>query len=146
MDRELTKEELEMLYRRYGAGNGKRVHPIELLYFIEKGIVEGNFDRIFEEYKRKDKFAEEKFNLFSFLRQRGYISKPLEGCYLLGYRKGFRPGEDRSAYLIKICKGDEVKELIEDLAKATAMRKELVYAVRTKDGYRFIKVTNTRFD
>jgi tRNA splicing endonuclease len=146
MNHKLEREELEKLYRRYGAGNGKELHPIELLYFIKKGIIEGNFDEVFHEYSKKDEFAEKKFDLFSFLRQRGYISKPLEGSYLLGYRKGFRPGEDRSTFLIKICDDEDIKELIEDLAKATSMRKELIYAIKTKDGYKFIKIANTRFD
>ncbi len=143
----MEKEEmLQFLYRRYGAGDGKEIHPIELAYFVKKGIVPGDVEVLLRQAEERDPLAREKFALYSFLRQRGYISRILEGPFLLGYRKGYRPGEDRSTYLIKVVSEENTGALLEDLKKATEMRKELVYAVKTKEGYRFIKLTNTHFE
>jgi tRNA splicing endonuclease len=141
----LPKEDAERLYRRFGAGDGERVHVIELRYFAERGILDVPYEEAFEQFKREDEFAEEKYAVFKFLRSRGYITKVLEGPFLLGYRKGFRPGEDRSSYLIKIVRGviDE-DTLKQDVAKAVSMRKELIYCFINHE-VRFFRVESKRF-
>lgn len=150
---ELDEKISEFLYRRYGAGSevdGKILfHPFELLYFLERKKI--NLDRTIESQLRdilKDKEMEQKFKVFAFLRSRGYIVKPTfsDQNWFRVFRKGFRPGEDRSQYLLKVIDKINLNSLGEDLKTAGEMRKELIYAIFNKEEINFIKVSKTVFE
>jgi len=72
------------------------------------------------------------YEVYKDLRRKGYIVRPSpEEKILRVYRKGYRPEEDRTLYLLRIVEpGEEIgkAQLMEDLRKAGSMKKELVYA------------------
>lgn len=154
----LPESKVEELFRRHGAGvfeDGKiKIHPLEALYFIERGLLSlehETFDSLFSKIKKEDKLAEEKYMVLRHLRRNGYIVRPsfTSERWLRVYRKGFRPGEDRTQYLIKIVeKGwkPEVDEMLADVKKAAEVRKELIYAYVEKGKPTFLKLARTSFD
>ncbi|MEW6528485.1 MAG: hypothetical protein AB1391_01205 [Candidatus Micrarchaeota archaeon] len=145
------------LFRRYGAGimeNEKiKIHPIEALYFIERGkltLENETFDSLLAKIKNEDALAEEKYAVLKHLRQNGYILRVsfLNEPWMRVYRKGFRPGEDRTQYLLKIVSNTwhpKLKELIDDIKKAAQVRKELIYVLVQKEKPSFFKVTKFSF-
>ncbi len=148
---DLDNEVLERLYRLYGAGDGKAIHPIELKYFIEKNVVKYPVEKV-DELIAQDEHGQDKYALYKYLRYAGYISKVMPGPYLLVYRKGFRPGEDRSTYVVRIIKKQDARspcilDLFRDIKKVGEMRKQLVYAYLDEEkGPIFIKINHTKFD
>lgn len=152
---EIPAEKAEELFRRHGAGvleGGKiRIHPLEALYFIEKGKLElkgENFDSLFRKIKEEDNLAAEKYAVLKSLRQNGYIVRPsfAHEPWMRIYRKGFRPGEDRARFLLKVVRGQGEMDLLSDVRKAAEVRKELVYAVFEKGKIIFLKAGRTSFD
>jgi tRNA splicing endonuclease len=94
---------------------------LELYYAIEKGYVSGE----------KPKIDEKKYLVFKDLREKSYIVSFSEANdYFRVYRKGFRRGEDRTLYLLKVIDSDKIglNGLGDDLAEAGKMRKDLIYA------------------
>ncbi len=154
----LSDSVAQKLFRTYGAGieeEGKiQIHPLEALYFLERGKLqlEGEtFDSLSEKIKKEDKLAEEKYAVLKFLRQNGYITKPsfADEPWMRVYRKGFRPGEDRTHYLLKIVgKGwhPEMGEIVADMKRAAEVRKEAVYALVQNGKPLFFKIMRTSFD
>lgn len=148
----------EELFRIYGAGtqeDGKIViDPLEALYFIEKKklAIDGEtFDSIFAKARAEDALAEEKYAVLKQLRQNGYILRLsfADEPWVRVYRKGFRPGEDRTQYLLKIVKQGwhpKLEELVEDMKRAAEVRKELVYAIASGGKVQFFKTSRTSFD
>ncbi|VVB98373.1 tRNA-splicing endonuclease [uncultured archaeon] len=146
------------LFRKYGAGveeGGKvKLHPLEALYFIERGKLklEGEtFDSLMAKVAKEDKLAGEKYAILKHLRQNGYILRPsfADEPWLRVYRKGFRPGEDRTQYLLKVVEAGwqpPVEELMADMKKAAEVRKELVYAIVQNGKPLFFKTVRTSFD
>lgn len=154
----LSRKDAENLFRNYGADikqDGKpKIHPIEALYFIERGklkIKNKTFDSLKKEIKEQEVLGEEKYLVLKHLRQRGYILRFSFSSdeWLRIYSKGFRPGEDRTRYLLKIIKPDwkpKLNELLEDIEKAGKLRKELVYVfVKAKEPV-FLKLSKTAFN
>ncbi len=146
------------LFRKYGAGieeNTKiKIHPLEALYFLERGkltLENETFDSLFAKAKNEDTLAEEKYIILKHLRQNGYILRLsfTNEQWMRIYRKGFRPGEDRTQYLLKIVRYNwhpKLEELIDDMKKAAEVRKELVYAIVQKEKPTFFKIARTNFD
>lgn len=158
LDLGLGDSELEELFRKYGAGvkgeDGKiSIHPIEALYMLGRGRLEiagESFDSLFAKIRAEDKLADEKYAVFSELRKNGYIARlPFSGePWIRIYRKGFRPGEDRTQFLAKIVRDGQLSlaGMVEDIRKAAEVRKELVYAVVREGRVTFIKLGRTSFD
>ncbi len=155
---ELPRAEAENLYRNYGLGveeGGKIIaHPLEVLYFMEKGKLklEGeDFRSLMEKAKAEDPLAEEKYAVLKQLRRNGYITRQSFTAepWMRVYRKGFRPGEDRTQYLLKVVQqgwAASVGELEADMKKAAEVRKELVYAIPKEGKIVFFKTVRTSFD
>ena len=146
------------LFRKYGAGeeeNGKvKIHPLEALYFMERGklALEGEtFASLLAKLKKEDGLAGEKYSILKHLRQNGYILRPSYAAedWLRVYRKGFRPGEDRTQFLLRVVEigwQPKLQELAADLKKAAEVRKELVYAYVENGKAQFFKTVRTSFD
>ncbi len=154
----ISDSEAGELFRKYGAGTeqgGKiRIHPLEALYFIERNRLElkdETFASLMEKIKKEDALAGEKYAILRHLRQNGYITRPSFAGepWLRVYRKGFRPGEDRAQYLLKIVKkgwSPGLEELLEDMKTAAEARKELVYALARDEKPLFFRIGRTSFD
>lgn len=155
---EIPESEAEGLFRRQGIGveeGGKiKIHPLEALYLIESGklkIENETFESLMGKTKKEDALAGEKYAILKHLRLRGYIVRPsfADEPWMRLYRKGFRPGEDRTQWLLKTVKGEwnpELGEILEDMKKAADVRKELVYAFVRGGNPVFFKVMRTSFD
>lgn len=95
---------------------------LELFYAIEKGHISGE----------KPEIDEKKYIVFKDLREKSYIVGFSEANdYFRVYRKGYRRGEDRTLWLLRVLDSDRIglDDLGKDLAEAGKMRKDLVYAV-----------------
>ena len=124
--------------RSLGAGveeaDETKLSLLEAAYFADRGVIEFDKDKILEKLAKKDKLCKEHYYLVKYLRDRGYIVRPsLDGTdYLRLHRKGYRPGEDKTYYLIKTvpkgwtCSKDE---LLPSLELAGRLRKELTIAI-----------------
>ncbi|MFA5049951.1 MAG: hypothetical protein WC501_03000 [Candidatus Micrarchaeia archaeon] len=124
------------------------------------GTVTKNGDTIFNEYElrycfekgyinKKTKFTgnEDIYAVFKNLRQNGIISRMNKDIELIRvYQKGYRPGEDRTKYLMKVFGKKDIIER-EDLAKflqiSKKMRKELIFAFVCKNEIEYIKISHT---
>ncbi|MFH1393428.1 MAG: hypothetical protein ABII71_02605 [Candidatus Micrarchaeota archaeon] len=107
---------------------------LEAAFFAGIGVLPMKKDELLKAAGKIDKLAEEKYFVIKYLRERGYIVRPsLDGSqYLRLHRKGFRPGEDRTYYLIEVVRKDWKAEpdlLFASLEFAGRLRKELVIAV-----------------
>lgn len=153
----IPENEAQELFRKYGAGfeeNGKiKIHPIEALYFIERGKLNlsETFSSLMEKIKKQDELAEEKYTVLKYLRQNGYIARiSFAGePWIRVYRKGFRPGEDRTQYLLRVVHNNQYpkfEELFLDMEKARGIRKELVYAIIQYGKPVFVKCGRTSFE
>ena len=131
----------EELYRLYGAGDGKKLDPIEEFYFFEKGKIEKEKEEIIKKLEKISNYKEI-YMVYKYLRDRGYISKYVDG-FLKVYRKGFRPGEDRTTYILKV--NPDLNKLKDDLKIAGRLRKQLIYAF-VNNGIEFLKITRTNFE
>ncbi|MFH0738176.1 MAG: hypothetical protein V1827_06030 [Candidatus Micrarchaeota archaeon] len=143
--------------RSLGAGveeaDETKITFLEAAYFAQKGVLPMDKDDLLKKAKKKDKMADEKFFVMKHLRDRGYIVRPsLDGTpFLRLHRKGFRPGEDKTYYLIEVVT-DKWKAAIEDLMPsletAGRLRKELAIAIVKKGEEKplFIKFGRMNFD
>ena len=130
------KERLENL----GFGIEKKgeliLNPYETRYCKEKGYLES---------KEKFKGNESIYRVFKELREHGIIIRFSKDSELIRvYQKGFRPGEDRTKYLMKVVEKkfpskEELKELIISSKK---MRKELVIAL-VEERISYLKINST---
>lgn len=153
----ISGPEAETLFRIYGAGayeDGKlAVHPLEALYFMERGKLKleaETFQSLMEKISKEDDLAQEKYAVLKELRQNGYIMRPsFSKDPMRIYRKGFRPGEDRTQYILKVVKKDSQHStdgLATDMKTAAGLRKELVYAYVDKGKPVFFKIARTSFE
>ncbi len=124
--------------RSLGAGveeaDETKIALLEAAYFAERGVLPMDKDEILNAAKKKDKLAEEKFFAIKYLRDRGYIVRPsLDGTpYLRLHRKGYRPGEDKTYYLLSVVKKNwsaTTEDLMPMLEAASRLRKELAITV-----------------
>lgn len=140
--------------RSLGAGveeaDETRVALLEAAYFADRGVLPVEKEKLLKRALGKDKLAREKFTVIKQLRDAGYIVRPsLDGTrYLRLHRKGMRPGEDKTYYLIDVVgKGWKagVASLQESMEAAGRLRKELAVAVVDGDKCTFIKFARMNF-
>jgi len=122
--------------RSLGAGvedaDETKITYLEAAYFADKGVLPSDRDELLAHVK--EELPEEKYHVIRYLRDRAYIVRPsLDGTgFLRLHRKGYRPGEDKTYYLIKVVqKGwkadpDELSRMLETAGR---LRKELAIAV-----------------
>lgn len=134
----IRQKPLILKLRSLGAGveeaDETRIALLEAAYFADRGVLPLKKDDLLRRASGKDPLAKEKFTVIKHLRDAGYIVRPsLDGTrYLRLHRKGLRPGEDKTYYLIDVVgKGWKAgpESLRESLEAAGRLRKELVVAV-----------------
>jgi tRNA splicing endonuclease len=111
---------------------------LELYYAIEKGHVSGE----------KPKIEPKRYLVFKDLRDKSYIVSFSEANgYFRVYRKGFRRGEDRTLWLLRVLDSDKIglDGLGKDLAEAGKMRKDLVYAFVENDKVFYLSISRKQF-
>ncbi len=139
----MEKEKIEKL-KNLGFGNLENeimhFNQYELRYCFEKKYIEE---------KQGFNGNENIYKVFKELRQNGIITRIGKDNELLRvYQKGYRPGEDRTKYLMKVFgKNEKIqKEDITQLLKISKkMRKELVFALVEKEKIEYIKIGYTAF-
>ena len=153
----IRQKPLILKLRSLGAGveeaDETRITYLEAAYFAERGVLPLDKEDLLERAAKKDRLAREKFHVIRYLRERGYIVRPsLDGTdYLRLHRKGFRPGEDKTYYLIEVVpKGWQISPegLMPSLETAGRLRKELAIAVVDMAAEKpfFIKFGRMNFD
>lgn len=128
-----------------------RITFLEAAFFSERRVIPVEFEKLMKLAKKKDKLAEKRYAVLKYLREQGYITKPSldNSPYLRLYRKGFRPGEDRTYSLIYVVDDKweaDAKELGEMVGTAGKLRKECIIAVAGKEGPKFLKLGRTNFE
>jgi len=143
--------------RSLGAGveeeEETKITFLEAAYFAERGVLPEDKDELIKKAAKKDKLAKEKYFVLKYLRDLGYIVRPsLDGTkFLRLHRKGYRPGEDKTYYLIEVVTEDwkaSPESLLPSLETAGRLRKELAIAIvgKDKDKPLFIKFGRMNFD
>ncbi|VVC04884.1 tRNA-splicing endonuclease [Candidatus Bilamarchaeum dharawalense] len=152
----LTEKSLILKLRSLGAGieegDETKITFLEAAYFAERGVLPISKDELLELASRTDKLYKEKFLVIKYLRDHGYIVRPsLDGTpYLRLHRKGYRPGEDKTYYLIEVVKKDwtaSSDSLAAPLETAGKLRKELAIAIVGDDKEpKFLKFARLNFE
>ncbi len=153
----IREKPLILKLRSLGAGveeaDETRISYLEAAYFSERGVLPVDKGKLLEKALEKDPLAREKYHVIRYLRERGYIVRPsLDGTpFLRLHRKGFRPGEDKTYYLIEVAgKGWQcsMEALLPSLEAAGRLRKELAVAIVDieKEKPVFIKFGRMNFD
>ena len=146
---------LILLLRNIGAaveeGKEAKIPLIEAVYFAEKRKLPFTKEEILEIALKSDPLAAQKYIVIDYLRSRGYITRvSLDTTeFLRLHRKGFRPGEDRTYYLVKVVPEEwapKPREIDAALDFAGKLRKELVIAVVKGNRPRFIKLGRANFE
>jgi len=146
---------LILLLRNIGAaveeGAEARIPLIEAAYFADKKKLPFTKEEILALASKTDPLANEKYIVIDYLRSRGYITRvSLDTTeFLRLHRKGFRPGEDRTYYLVKVVPEGwkpGLKEIESALDFAGRLRKELVVAAVRDGRPRFIKLGRANFE
>ncbi len=131
--------------------NELKLPLLEALYFTEKGVLKENFEDLMERVKKTDKLAEERYAILKYLRNNGYITRvSLDTTeFFRVYQKGFRPGEDRTKYVLKVVPDDwhpKLDEITKALEFSGNVRKELIFAYTDGKKINFVKIGRTNFD
>lgn len=143
--------------RSLGAGveeaDETKITLLEAAYFAERGVLPMEKEMILEHAAKDDGLCMERYHVIKFLRDRGYIVRPsLDGTpYLRLHRKGYRPGEDKTYYLIHVVPKDwncSPGGLLPLLETAGKLRKELAIAISDPEREKplFIKFGRMNFD
>lgn len=132
-------------------GEENKISFLEAAFFAERRVIPLEFEEVMKLAKKKDKLAEKQYAVLKYLREQGYITKPsLDGSpYLRLYRKGFRPGEDRTYALIHVVDDKwkaDAKELMEMVGFAGKLRKECIVAVVDGEEPKFLKLGRTNYE
>jgi tRNA splicing endonuclease len=134
----IRQKPLILKLRSLGAGvedeEETKITYLEAAYFADRKVLPLDKEELLKRAGKKDKMAAEKYATIKYLRDRGYIVRPsLDGTpYLRLHRKGYRPGEDKTYYLIHVVKSDwkaSSESLVEPLEAASRLRKELAIAI-----------------
>jgi tRNA splicing endonuclease len=153
----ITDKPLILKLRSLGAGveeaDETKITLLEAAYFADRGVLPMDKEKIFLEAAKTDPLYKERFFVIKYLRDRGYIVRPsLDGTpYLRLHRKGYRPGEDKTYYLIQVVPKDwsaTTEALMPHLITAGKLRKELTMAVvdLALEKPFFIKFARLNFD
>lgn len=134
-------------------GEETRITFLEAAYFADRKVLPLEKETLLSKAAILDPLANEKYYVIKYLRDRGYIVRPsLDGTgYLRLHRKGYRPGEDKTYYLIEVVpKGWFMKQdtIFASLDTAGRLRKELVVAIADTDAEKplFIKFGRATFE
>ena len=153
----LKEKPLILKMRSLGAGveegEETKITILEAAYFADRGVLPMDKDKLLDEACKSDRLAKEKYIVIKYLRDRGYIVRPsLDGTpYLRLHRKGFRPGEDKTYYLIEVVPKEwkcSTETLLPSLDMAGKLRKELAIAIVNPDQEKpfFIKFGRVNFE
>jgi tRNA splicing endonuclease len=132
----IKDRQLILKLRSLGAGveeaDETKITYLEAAYFADRGVLPAEKEKLLGHVKEEN--AEEKYFVIKYLRDRGYIVRPsLDGTgFLRLHRKGYRPGEDKTYYLLQVVpKGWRcgTESLMPALEAAGRLRKELAIAV-----------------
>lgn len=151
----IKDRQLILKLRSLGAGveegDETKITYLEAAYFADRGVLPADKDELLKH--AKEEHAEEKYAVIKYLRDRGYIVRPsLDGTgYLRLHRKGYRPGEDKTYYLLTVVpKGWSCssESLLPSLETAGKLRKELAIAVvdQAHEKPLFIKFARMTFE
>lgn len=143
--------------RSLGAGveeaDETKISLLEAAYFADRGVLPMEKEKIMEKIAETDPLYREKYFVIKYLRDRGYIVRPsLDSTdYLRLHRKGYRPGEDKTYYLIEVVPKEwkaTPETLMPSLELAGRLRKELAIAVVDLEREKplFIKFGRMTFD
>jgi len=153
----LRQKPLILKLRSLGAGveeaEETRITYLEAAYFAERGVIPLGRDGLLDAAEKRDPSARIKYSVLRYLRERGYVVRPsLDGTpYLRLHRKGVRPGEDKTYYLIEVVPEGwkaGMDSLLPSLEAAGRLRKELAIAVAGEGGRKpqFIKFSRMNFE
>ena len=153
----IRDRQLILKLRSLGAGveeaDETKVALLEAAYFADRGVLPMDKEALLAQAAKKDKLCREKYAVIKYLRDRGYIVRPsLDGTpYLRLHRKGYRPGEDKTYYLIDVVPKDwtcSPEALMPPLETAGRLRKELAIAIvdPAQDKPFFIKFGRMNFE
>ncbi|MCI0503730.1 hypothetical protein L0Y65_03395 [Candidatus Micrarchaeota archaeon] len=153
----IRQKPLILKLRSLGAGveegDETRITYLEAAYFAERKVLDLDKEDLLSRALVKDGLAREKYHCIRYLRERGYIVRPsLDGTgYLRLHRKGLRPGEDKTYYLIEVVPTSwqiSPGGLMPSLETAGRLRKELAIAVvdLAQERPLFIKFGRMNFD
>ncbi len=153
----IKDKQLILKLRSLGAGveeaEETKISLLEAAYFAERGVIPMEKEKILGQAAKTDKLYQERYFVIKYLRDRGYIVRPsLDGTkFLRLHRKGHRPGEDKTYYLIDVVPKDwssSTETLLPSLEVAGRLRKELAIAVvdLSKEKPLFIKFSRMNFE
>ena len=124
------------------------LHPILAEYLAEKqAIPKGKYLAMV----KSDKLAKDKLTVIQHLWSKGYASRfSLEGDdYSRVYRKGVRPGDDRTLYLLKVIPKNwktSLEDLLAHIEISSKLRKELVFVFVTGEKIQFLGLSRRTFE
>jgi tRNA splicing endonuclease len=153
----IKQKPLILKLRSLGAGveetDETKITYLEAAYFAERGVLPLKKDDLLSHISKNDPLYLEKYFVIKYLRDRGYIIRPsLDSTqYLRLHRKGYRPGEDKTYYLIIVLQKNlklGLNELLPYLETAGRLRKELAIAFvdLKEDQPTFIKFGKMNFE
>ncbi|MFH1520070.1 MAG: hypothetical protein ABID61_00320 [Candidatus Micrarchaeota archaeon] len=151
----IRQKSLILKLRSLGAGvedeNETKITFLEAAYFADRGVLPVPKDELLQYAAKKDKLCAEKYHVIKYLRDRGYIVRPsLDGTsFLRLHRKGVRPGEDKTYYLIEVVPKTwkaSVETLTPSLETAGRLRKELAIAIVDGEEPKFMKFARLNFE
>lgn len=143
-----TRLKLRSLGAGVDEGDITKLSLPEAYYFSELGVLPVDKKNI-ESAAIFDKFFQKKVTLIRYFRERGYISVASfdDSPYLRLYKKGFRPAEDRTQYLLAIIsKTQEISTILDSLDITAKMRKDLVCVLMDSNEPVFLKCSRSNFD
>jgi len=130
-------------------GGVQKLPLIEAAYFEGKGFLSTgkSVEELIGLALEADALAKERFAVLKELRDSGYIVRwgVGESEFLRVYQKGIRMGEDRTETVVKVLREGENPSILGDIAAASGMRKDLVYAF-VGEKIVFVKAYRVSFD
>ena len=132
-------------------GDETKISYLEAAYFADRKVLPMDREELLSKARKNDPLCDEKFQTIKYLRDRGYIVRPSldNSKFLRLHRKGYRPGEDKTYYLIEAVRKDEkfdLERLMPSLEAAGRLRKELALAICDKEKITFIKFGRMDFE
>lgn len=124
------------------------LHPLIAELMAEKAVLpKGKYLSML----KTDKLAKDKLTVIRHLWSKGYVCRlSLEGeDYIRVHRKGIRPGDDRTQYLLTVIPSNwktTLDELVGHMELSGRLRKELVFVYVSKDKIQFLGVGRRTFE
>jgi tRNA splicing endonuclease len=124
------------------------LHPLIAELMAEKGVLKsGKYLAML----KTDKLAKDTLEVIRHLWSKGYVCRlSLEGeDYIRVHRKGIRPGEDRTQYLVAVVPKNwktSLTDLQTHIEFAGKLRKELVFAYVDSGRVQFVGLSRRTFE